>query len=335
MIPGGGEDLAALVPRLTGRRVAVVGDVCLDEYIVGRARRLSREAPVPVLEFQERWTLPGAAANPAHNLRALGSEPVLLSVVGCDPTAAELRQRLRDLGIADDGLIATPDRQTTRKTRLLAEVSLRFPQHVARIDYPERRPLTPALRQAVLDRLAAVLPTVEAVLVSDYRSGVIDPVLAAEIRALAHRAGRPVTVDSQGNLTPFRGYDLLKANQAETEQYLGRELPSEVAVTAAAREIRDRLTVKGVVITRGPEGLALVWGEECWHVPAVNRTEVYDVTGAGDTVIAVLTLALAAGLPPLAGAYLASLAAGQVVRRLGNAVVTPAELMAVARSLPG
>ncbi|MBI4498925.1 MAG: bifunctional hydroxymethylpyrimidine kinase/phosphomethylpyrimidine kinase [Chloroflexi bacterium] len=321
------ERLVGWLPHLAGRRVLVVGDLCLDEYIVGRAQRLSREAPVPVLEYQRRFLVPGAAANPALNIRALGGVAAVAGVVGQDEEGRSLADLLGGWDIDGTGLVVDSSRSTTVKTRILAEVSLRFPQQVARVDRQERRPLDRGVQRQVLARLEALAPGADAVLISDYKSGVVDRGLVQAICHLAQERGMLVTVDSQGDLDKFRGATVIKCNQEEAAAFLRRALQRDDDFARAARLLQRRLGAQAVIITRGSSGMSVASNEEtCAHLPAVNRSEVYDVTGAGDTVIATLTLALAAGVPLVDAAHLANYAAGIVVRRLGNATTSPQEL---------
>ena len=319
--------LVKLVPSLADRRVLVVGDVFLDEYLVGRATRLSREAPIPVLEFARRFTVPGGAANPAHNVVALGGVARQVGVVGDDEAGHALRVELVQAGIDVEGLVADASRPTTTKTRIVAEGSLRFPQQLARIDRVERRPIAGAVEREVIARLEALAPQADALLVSDYRSGVVSETVVTTVRRLASRHRKLLTVDSQGNLPKFHGFDVVKCNHAEAQAVLGRELTTEDDFRRAGEQLLREISAGAVTITRGPDGMSVVGRAAGYaHLPAANRSEVFDVTGAGDTVIAVLTLALAAGVDLLAAAHLANYAAGLVVRKLGNATPSPEEL---------
>jgi rfaE bifunctional protein kinase chain/domain len=320
--------LLSWVPKLAGRRVLVIGDLCLDEYLIGRADRLSREAPVPVLEFQQRFTVPGAAANPALNIVALGSRAVVVGVVGDDEAGFMLRERLMERGVDVEGIVVDPTRPTTVKMRVLAELSLRFPQQIVRIDRQERRPLGQRTRRKLLAVLRDRAPEVDAVLFSDYRSGVVDALMVRETLRLSAAHGCLVTADSQGELRKFRDLMLVRCNREEAELALGRALRTEEALERALRELQRRLRAQGVVVTLGGDGMALVDAHGAFDCfPAANRSEVFDTTGAGDTVIAVLTLACAAGAPLREAAQLANVAAGIVVRRLGNATPTAEEMV--------
>ncbi|NLE77529.1 MAG: ribokinase [Chloroflexi bacterium] len=319
--------LLAALEKVSQGAVLVLGDLYLDEYIVGRAQRLSREAPIPVLEFERQFVLPGGAANPACNLASLGCQVEQVGVVGADPEAQVLLAALALRGIGTGGVVVDRERPTTKKTRVLAQGAQRFPQQVARVDRQDRRPVEGAVQAALQARLAEQLPSCRALLVSDYRSGAVTEALAAAARDLAHRSGALATADSQGNLRKFAGYDLLKCNRGEAEAALGQPFGVEAEVRLGAEALVRLAAVRAVVVTLGGEGLALCTADGgYWRLPAANRSEVYDVTGAGDTVIALLTAGRLAGLPwPLAAA-LANLGAGLVVRKLGNATPTPEEL---------
>jgi rfaE bifunctional protein kinase chain/domain len=321
------DKLLKSLSHLAGRSVLVVGDVFLDEYITGRATRLSREAPIPVLEFAGRRYVPGGAANPSSNIVALGGIAYQVGVIGDDEAGQTLLDKLREAGIDTAAVVTDPSRPTTTKTRIVAQGSLRFPQQLARIDHLDRRPVTGEVEQAIVAHLKALVPQVDAVLVSDYRTGVASEAVVAASLRLARQHGKLATVDSQGNLHKFSGFDLVKCNQREAEAVLGRNLASEDDFQKAQRQLLTELGVQAILITRGAEGMSLLGRDQPYaHIPAANVSEVFDVTGAGDTVIAVATLALAAGLGLLSAAHLANYAAGLVVRKLGNAIATPEEL---------
>lgn len=321
------DEIIALLPKLAGKRVMVIGDLCLDEYIIGKARRLSREAPVPVLEFQRRFTVPGEAANPTMNIKALGGAAFMVGVVGDDEAGANLRTSLAELGIDTQGVIVDPSRPTTVKTRVLAEGSLLFPQQLVRVDREERRPLDDSMSEKLTTHLRSIASEADALLLSDYKGGVVaDPVVESALQ-WARTNRKIATVDSQGNLFKFRGFMVVKCNREEAENVLGRELTDDESFGQASCELQEKLSSEAMLITRGSDGMSLAdSGGVCLHIRATNRSEVFDVTGAGDTVIATLTLAMAAGATIAQAAYLSNLAAGLVVRKLGNATTTVEEL---------
>ncbi|MDP2726810.1 MAG: PfkB family carbohydrate kinase [Dehalococcoidia bacterium] len=319
------KDLLGIIPRFSGKRILVVGDLCLDQYIVGRATRLSREAPVPVLEFQEDFTLPGAAANPALNIQAMGGQAIMVGVVGDDHAGQLLRQHLEKMDISCLGVLTDFDRRTTVKTRVVAEASLVFPQQVVRVDRQDLSPIGANLRDQLSTFIHAAGANVEAILLSDYKGGVVCPGVIQACAGMAH--GKIITVDSQGDLFKFKGFTLVKSNQQEAEALLGRRLVDEASIGRAGRLLLKRLAADAVLITRGRDGMSLFQRDGVGlHIPVANRSEVFDVTGAGDTVIATATQALCAGADMVQAIHLANHAAGLVVRKLGNATTTQEEI---------
>jgi rfaE bifunctional protein kinase chain/domain len=300
--------------------VLVVGDLVLDEYVTGRMTRISREAPVPILEVDEEEVRAGSAASPAANVIALGSQATVVGVVGCDAAGSRLEADLERVGVDCQGLIRRSETPTATKTRVLAQGftgGLHGRQQVLRLDRTTL--LAPEATAACAECVARLAAAFDAILVSDYRGGVIGPATIAA----AHASGLPLTVDSQGELRRFGSVDLLKINQAEAQSALGTE-----DVWGRGEALRRELGAKALVITLGADGMLVFDGRpQPEHVFAVRATEVFDVTGAGDTVIAVLTLGLVGGLSLKRAAQLASAAASVVVRRLGVAVATPDEIV--------
>jgi len=308
------------VARLAGRRVLVVGDLVLDEYVTGRPARISREAPVLILDVVEREERAGSAASPAANVTALGSHATVVGVVGCDAAGGRLEDGLRRLGVDAQGLVRSREAVTPTKTRILAQGftgGLHGRQQVLRLDATSRLPAAAAA--ACAENVARLAPTCDAILISDYRGGVVSDATIAAARA----SGRPIAVDSQGDLRRFGQVDLLKINQTEAQAAVGH-----ADMRAGGQLLRRELDARVLVITLGADGMLVFAGlDQPHHVAAVHATEVFDVTGAGDTVIAVLTLGLIGGLSACRSAELASAAASIVVRRLGVAVATPAEIV--------
>lgn len=321
--------LRQAIPRLSQHRILVIGDVILDEYLTGTATRLSREAPIPVLEFEARRVIPGGAANPAMNVAALGSQVTQIGLVGDDAAGKELINRLYEAHIDASGIVVDKNRCTTQKTRLISQGSLRFPQQLARLDRVDRHSPDSAIEAAIISQLKIAAPASKAILVSDYRNGLLTPTIVKAILAAAVKNGCLLLVDSQGNLDKYQGYHIIRANRPDTEAYFKRPLQTESDFEAATAELLARLKTEGIVIGRGPQGVSLQGcGIPYHHFRPANVTEVFDVTGAGDTSIAVLTLGLVADLNLAQAALLANYAAGLVVQKLGNATPTPDELMA-------
>lgn len=353
-------DLAGAVPRLKRSlplfrklRIAVVGDLMLDRYLWGTAHRLSPEAAVPVVDFVEQKDFPGGAGNVAANIAALGAQVHAFGVVGGqtrrkgladDGAGSLLRACLRLYRINDQGVIADSQRVTTLKTRIIARQ-----QQVVRIDHELRALLASSTEEKLFRLLLHSLKTMDALLISDYDKGLIADPFADRILNAAHKFKVPVFVKpNSSHLFTYRGARTVICNVAEAALYVARCLPDEKSLEEAGRALLARFGSASVVITRREKGMSIF--EEAspryFNIPATSfevtyarvgqaglargagGRQVFDVTGAGDTVLSVLSLAMAAGLPMAEAALLANTAAGVVVRKLGTTTVSPAELAA-------
>jgi len=323
------QSLQQFIPRLANQRILVLGDVILDEYITGKAQRMSREAPIPVLEFQSRRYIPGGASNPANNIVALGSQALQIGIVGADDTAQHLRQALDEQGIDTSGLVTCADKPTTLKTRILAQMGLRFPQQVARVDTLSRTDIDPSTEAQVLAIVQQNLPSAGALLVSDYRNGLLTERLITAVRESAQAAKVPLFADAQGALEKYRGFDLVKCNADDAAEVLRRDLVTDADFATAAAELAQAHDLRGaMVITRGSDGATLAEVDDTiTHAPAPKVSDVYDTVGAGDTWIAVATMAHLAGASYSEAVTLANFASGIVVQHLGNYTPSPAELL--------
>ncbi|MEP7116337.1 MAG: D-glycero-beta-D-manno-heptose-7-phosphate kinase [Acidobacteriota bacterium] len=314
----------AILDDMAQARVVVVGDVMLDHFMIGRVTRISPEAPVPVVEFEREFSVPGGAANVAHNMRALGAAVSLLGVVGDDAAAADLRGLLEAREVGATGLITDPARPTTRKTRLATTRN----QQVARIDVEKTDDLAGEVEAALIAQLDDSAPGAHAIVVSDYLKGVVTRRLMAHVMAAGQRHGIPVLVDPKvPHMALYAGATLLTPNHHEAESASLVRIRTVDEARRAARGLCESLRVDGVLVTWGEHGLWLSHQAAEGHLPATAR-EVSDVTGAGDTVVATLAAAMAAGATSAEAARLANEAAGIVVTRFGTAVVTSAELRA-------
>jgi D-glycero-beta-D-manno-heptose-7-phosphate kinase len=316
-------ELTDLLSRLPGRRVLVVGDVMLDDYLWGDVRRVCPEAPVPVVEVQRRTALPGGAGNAAANVARLAGAACLAAVVGADRAADDLRSVLSRAGVDPAGVRTDPARPTTTKQRIMARN-----HQVLRIDAEDTSPLPPDVAEALWSGVRARLDGVDAVLLSDYGKGVVSAALAQRLLAAARQAGVPVVVDPKGpDYARYRGAALLKPNLGELEAFCRRPLPDAVSLSRAGERLAADLGGTAVLVTRGADGMSLfASGRPSRHVSAAPVRRVYDVTGAGDTVAAVLALGLAGGGSLEAAVRLANVAAGLVVGKAGTAVVDREEL---------
>jgi D-glycero-beta-D-manno-heptose-7-phosphate kinase len=317
----------ALVRAMKGRRVLVLGDVMLDEFLWGRVARISPEAPVPVVEITRQSFHLGGAANVAGNVRSLGGRAVVVGVVGTDTAAETIRTALAAGGV-EDGLVAEANRPTTLKTRIVAHH-----QQVVRADRELASAVPRATEDGLIEALGSALPTCAAVIVSDYQKGVVTPRVMRRLLSAARVAGVPVLVDPKvGHFPLYRRTAVVTPNQAEAEQATGVKIRSEADLLTAGRRILRLLGCDAALITRGEHGLSLFEpGRPARHVATAAR-EVFDVTGAGDTVIATLALARAAGASLAHAAVLANFAAGVVVGKIGTATASPAEVLAAVQT---
>jgi D-glycero-beta-D-manno-heptose-7-phosphate kinase len=323
--------LLDLLDRIGGAPVLVVGDLYLDSYIFGRPSRISREAPIMVLNEERQEERPGGGAAPALALAELGNEVAVTGVVGMDIEGQRLRDLLAGARIDHSGVIIDSTRPTTTKTRIVAEGFLLFPQQIVRVDRQERSPASADIERALS---AAIHAThCNAILISDYRSGVVTEQVVAAVREVQAVRGVLTTVDSQGELAKFGGFDVVKCNQAEAEALLGHALGDRTARERSLASLRAQLGCRNMVVTRGGDGASLASEDGYVEVPSANRSEIFDVTGAGDTVVAMMTAALLAGGTPLEAAHLAQIAAGVVVRKWGNAQATRSEIEAEIRKM--
>ncbi len=325
--------LRSLIGSFSGKRVLVIGDMVADEYLIGRPARISREAPVLILELSEERTVPGGATNVAVNTRTLGAEVFLAGVVGDDLPGRRLRRAISDLGMHQDGLVTDLQRPTSTKTRVMAGSPQIVQQHIVRIDRVDTSEVGEPSKGQILDYVQQVLPTVDAVVLSDYENGVISPDIIKICIPLARQLHKIVVVDSHGSLSRFQGVTALTPNQPEAELSLGITINTLAELNEAGQRLLDVCHARGVLITRGSEGMSLFEeGKPPLHLPVHrldNASEIVDTNGAGDTVAATFTLALTAGASMAGAAYIANAAAALVVRRLGCASNTPQELMSV------
>jgi rfaE bifunctional protein kinase chain/domain len=311
-----------ILARAAAKRVMVIGDVMLDRYLWGAVSRISPEAPVPVVDIVEETTRLGGAANVANNIVSLGATCHLFGVVGNDHDGEGLVARVRERGIGVAGMIRDTGRPTTVKTRIIAHN-----QQVVRADRETRTEVAGDVARGLRDRVMSELSGFDAVVLSDYGKGVITRELLEELIPAARDAGRFVTVDPKD--TQFKNYkrvSLITPNQFEAGGLVGRRITDEQSLVEAGWQIFDMLEPDALLVTRGEKGMSLFEaGREYSHFPTVAR-HVYDVTGAGDTVISSFTLALAAGATMAEAAQLSNHAAGLVIREVGTATLKAADL---------
>jgi len=344
--------LKRLLPKLRACRIAVLGDLMLDRYVSGDASKLSPEVPVPVVSFKEQRECLGGAANVAANLAALDAKVEAFGVTGDDDAARSLRTCLRNAGIAGKGVVVDKSRITTVKMRVIAK------QHqIVRIDYEKRAPISSNLESKLFRELLKSLPHLDGLILSDYDKGVLmSDAFIERVLSAAHSAKVPMFVEPKTTrLYAYRGARVIACNKKAAEFFLTRQLSDEESFGAALRDLLPRFGCGAMIITRGDKGMSIL--DESWPrhitIPATSfevtyarvgqhgvergsmGRQVFDVTGAGDTVLSVVSLAVAAGAPVLDAALLANIAAGEVVGKLGTATISLSDLAAGLDSLRG
>lgn len=338
------------LPRtLRGRRIAVIGDFMLDRYVWGSATRISPEAPVPVVDFMNESQTLGGAGNVAANLAALGATVFAFGVTGEDEAGRVIRAQLEAVGIATKGVVADKSRMTTVKTRVIARH-----HQIVRVDRERREPLGRTLEDALIRRIKTALGRLDALVVSDYDKGFVTDALADRVLSACHDRGVPVLVKPKtSRLFAYRGATVIVCNAKEAGFFDTRSLDNDESVSQAGHALLAKFGCSSVVITRGAEGMNVFEEgvKEAFHVPALSREisyarlghsatdqeshgrQVFDVTGAGDTVLSVLALAVASRIPIREAAVLANAGAGVVVGKLGTSTITTDELLAAVRDL--
>ncbi len=316
------ERFREIISCFAQKNILVVGDVMLDQYMWGRVSRISPEAPVPVVEVDKVSFTPGGAANVACNVASLGGRAYLVGVVGDDEEGRRLRQFFADNGVLAEGLLTDHERPTTVKTRIIAHS-----QQIVRVDRERKEAVDGPRAQLVLEQVRRVLADVDILVVSDYAKGLLTPALLRAIIDSARQAGKAVLVDPKGrDYSRYKGATSIMPNKQEAARAVNGEITDESSLLSTGRTLLHQLECEAVIITRGEEGMSIFEKTgRVTHLPAFSRT-VYDVTGAGDTVIATLSLALAAGASFVESATLANHAAGIVVGKVGTATVTSREL---------
>jgi rfaE bifunctional protein kinase chain/domain len=320
-----------LAPRLRDKRVLIVGDVMLDQYLFGDAERISPEAPVPVIRLEQEHSYLGGAGNVARNVAALGGRASLVGIAGDDAAGHMLHELLRQEAINAHVPLCS-GRVTTLKTRVLARN-----QQMLRLDREEHSPLEPEEERLLLDRLATLAEDHEAIILSDYGKGLVSPSFMEALRALLASLPRAplMLVDPRpANMHLYQGAFLLTPNLKESAETVHLPTRSQDEVLAAGRAVMARSGARHLLITLGPQGMALFSASgEVWRIPT-SAQAVFDVSGAGDTVIGAAALGLAAGMPLLPACMLANFAAGVVVAKVGTATATPDELVNAVTTWP-
>ncbi len=320
----GRKRATGLVDSFRKASVLVVGDVIMDHFIWGKVERISPEAPVPVVEVTRETVLLGGSANVVNNITALGGRCYLTGIVGRDRDGTLLLKMLRERGVELGGIVVDSRRPTTIKTRIIAHS-----QQVVRFDREKKSPISQRKIARILDYVEKTLKKVDVVVVSDYSKGLVTEELMEGLKELARQRQKPIVVDPKvEHFHYYHGVELVTPNNLEASRASGVEIRDEETLHRAGRILLDSLGSEAVLITRGEQGMSLFEKDRDTHIPTVAR-EVYDVSGAGDTVVGVMALALSAGADYREAAVLANMAAGIVVGKVGTAVVHPEELLDV------
>jgi len=323
------DELIGRVRRFRGLRIAVLGDLVTDEFVYADIDRISREAPVLILNHRKTEVVPGGAGNASANLRALGARPVPVGVVGRDGPGRRLLAEFRRLGVPTSAIARIERYETPTKSRILAGGIHTRRQQIVRLDRgSDRGDLTAAVRRELSVALRRAMVRAEGLLVADYSYGAAAPALLERLLPRYLRAGTVVTVDSRARVADFRGVTACTPNQEEVERALELDGLSDASITNAGRRLLRRTGNRAALVTRGARGMCLFErGRPMVEIPPFGSDEVADVTGAGDTVIAAFTLALLAGAGMVDAAVLSNYAAGLVVTKAGTATVAPEELI--------
>ncbi|MDA2929375.1 D-glycero-beta-D-manno-heptose-7-phosphate kinase [Acidobacteria bacterium AH-259-O06] len=322
MISADKQQLHRIVKCFSDQPVLVVGDLMLDQFVWGKVERISPEAPVPVVEIVKESIHLGGAANVACNLAVLGARPLLVGVVGSDEAGQRLIEELHRQDISSEGVVRDSDRRTTIKTRIIAQH-----QQVCRTDRESNAPLSEAILERILELYQTFFDQAKGIIVSDYAKGALSGTLIEDLIQQSRRAEIFLAVDPKvGDFSIYRQASVITPNKKEAESASGVKIVDELCLIRAGQRLLEMTGARHLLITRGEEGMTLFEDDKHSHIPTVAR-EVFDVTGAGDTVIASLTLAVAAGASVWEAATVANHAAGVVVGKLGTAAVTVDEIL--------
>ncbi len=311
-----------LFTSMAGKRIAVVGDLMLDRYIWGNVSRISPEAPVPVIDMETEQARLGGAANVARNLKSLGGEPLLVGVIGADNSGKQLYDIIRENNFPPEGVVVDPSRPTTVKTRVIAHS-----QHVVRIDREQKNDISQTIQKKIMDVLRINIKNLSGIIIEDYNKGVIVRDLIGQIANLANESGKPITVDPKfNNFFDYKGVTVFKPNRKEAEEALGVRLKTEDDVREAGKKMLALLGAKNVLLTLGERGMSLFESDGTISFVSTKARNVADVSGAGDTVISTLTMALVGGGTIREASALANYAGGVVCGYVGIVPIDREEL---------
>jgi D-glycero-beta-D-manno-heptose-7-phosphate kinase len=315
-----------LLSNFKNKKILVIGDLMLDRYLWGNVIRISPEAPVPVVEVESEATRLGGAANVANNIATLTAIPIPIGVIGNDEAGRVLKNHFQESGFSIEGIMQDPLRRTTTKTRIIAHN-----QHVVRADQESKQPISQAIADKLLKKLQPMIEACDAIIFEDYNKGLLTSYLIRNIIQLAGSKNKIITVDPKfDNFFEYQNITLMKPNRKETEGILGRKLTTEQNLLQASQEIKTKLACQNVLITLGEHGMCLLESNDEFSFIPTKAQKVHDVSGAGDTVISTLTVALVAGATMKEATTLANYAAGVVCSEVG---VVPIQLEKLAEAI--
>ena len=321
------QKLSSVIPKIQGRKIMVIGDMLADVYLDGRISRISREAPVLVLEAAGEKVVAGGAANVVANVATLGGDVYAVGVLGDDNNAESLRKILMDHDVHVEGLVLDKTRPTISKTRIIAGGSATVSQQIVRIDRESKEPLSKKMEAAIIGKLDKILPNVEGIVLSDYGAGTLTATITKWLINYAQKNKIPTIVDSRYRIGEFEGVSFAKQNDSELANFVGHPLDDMTDLIEAGTTLLNKLNANGVLITRGERGMSLFErGGAVHHIPVSDKSEVFDVSGAGDTCVASFILAVTSGVTTALAAKVSNYASGIAVRKLGTSTVNFVEL---------
>ncbi len=323
------EKLKGYIRRLKDSKILVVGDLALDEMVYGDTERISREAPVLILQHTHTKFILGGASNAAHNVSEInGGKVSVVGVVGDDYQASDLRNAFKEAGIDCESLITDKERKTITKTRISGSCSQSITQQIVRVDRQTNAQISKETEEKIIDKVTQLIPYYDAVILSDYHIGTLSDKIIEAVVSTAKKYSKKVIVDAQKNLDRYKGICSMTPNLPDTQKHVGYYLKSKEDFLKAGRKLIADTDAEYVLITCGSEGMVVVERNDKYtHIPVFNKSRVFDVTGAGDTVTATYTLALAAGAEPVYAAIIGNIAAGIVIKQFGCATTNIEEIL--------
>ena len=323
------------VPKLRNSSILIVGDLALDEMIYGDAERISREAPVLILQHTRTKLILGGASNAAHNVATLNDGKVgVIGVAGEDYHSDLLKETFKDAGINCDGIVDDPKRKTIVKTRISGSITTSITQQIVRIDRQSKGFISKETEDKLIKEITELMPLYDAVIISNYHIGTLTPQIIDYTIELANKLGKVIVVDAQRDLNTYKNVTSMTPNLPDTEKSVGFEIKSIDDMKKAGDKLLKETNAKSVLITCGADGMFMTEPNGKYtKIPVFNKSEVFDVTGAGDTVTAVYSLALASGIDPVYSAVIGNVAASIVVRQYGCATTTIEDLLSAIEKL--